>query len=57
MTVMVFVDMFVQREYDLYFYLKRDFFLYSVNVKLFFKFFVLREKANYFYMKLFSEEV
>lgn len=52
MTVMVFVDMFVQ--YDLYFYVKRDFFLYSMNVKLLFEFFVMRKKENYLCVKLFS---
>ena len=39
---------FAQREYDLYFYVKRDSLLFSVNVKLFFEFFVMREKANSF---------
>ena len=47
----------MQSENDLYFYVKRDFLLYSVNMKLFFEFFVMREKANYFYVKLFSKEV
>ena len=47
----------MQREYDLYFYVKRDCLLFSVNVKLFFEFFVMREKANYFCVKVFSEEV
>ena len=47
----------MHREYDLHFYVKRDFFLYSVNVKLFYEFFVMREKANDFYVKLFSEVV
>ena len=49
--------MFAQREYDLYFYMKRGCLLFSVTMKLFFEFFVMREKANYFYMKVFSEEV
>ena len=48
---------FAQREYGLYFYVKRDCLLFSVNVKLFFEFFVMREKANYFYVKVVSEEV
>ena len=47
----------IQREYDLYFYVKRDCLLFSVNVKLFFEFFVMRERANYFCVKVFSEEV
>ena len=46
--MIVFVYMFAQREYDLYFYVKRDCLLFSVNVKLFFEFFVMREKANSF---------
>ena len=52
-------DLYFYVKYDLAFafYVKRDFLLYSVNVKLFFEFFVMREKANYFYVKLFSEEV
>ena len=33
--------MFAQREYDFYFYVKRDCLLFSVNVKLFFEFFVM----------------
>ena len=37
MIVFVYVC-FVQREYDLYFYVKRDCLLFSVNVKLFFEF-------------------
>ena len=41
----------------LHFYVKHDFLLFSVNVKLFVEFFVMREKANYFYVNLFSEEV
>ena len=48
---------FKQREYDLYFYVKRDCLLFSVNVKLFFGYFVMREKASYFCVKMFSEEV
>ena len=38
--------MLAQRECDLYFYVKRDCLLFSVNVKLFFEFFVMREKAK-----------
>ena len=53
-VTMVFVYMFAQREYDLYFYLKRDCLLFSVNVKLFFEFSVMREKASYFCVKVFS---
>ena len=37
-VMIVFVYMFAQREYDLYFYVKRDCLLFSVNVKLFFEF-------------------
>ena len=48
---------FKQREYDLYFCVKWDCLLFSVNVKLFFEFFVMCEKANYFCVKVFSEEV
>ena len=56
-VMIVFVHMFTQREYDLYFYVKRDSLLFSVNVKLFFGFCVMREKANYFCVKVFSEKV
>ena len=52
--MIVFVYMFAQREYDLYFNVKRDCLLFSVNVKLFFEFSVIREKANYFCVKVFS---
>ena len=45
---------FAQREYDLYFYVKRDCLLFSVNVKLFFEFFVMREKANSFAWRCFQ---
>ena len=34
--MILFVYMFAQREYDLYFYVKRDCLLFSVNVKLFY---------------------
>ena len=44
--MIVFVYMFSQREYDLYFYVKRDCLLFSVNVKLFFEFSVIGEKAT-----------
>ena len=57
MIVFVYMICFAQREYDLYFYVKRDCLLFSVNVKLFFEFFVMREKANYFCVKVFSEDV
>ena len=53
-VMILFVYMFAQREYDLYFYVKRDCLLFSVNVKLFFAFSVMREKANYFCVKVFS---
>ena len=43
--MIVFVYMFAQREYDLYFYVKRDCLPFSVNVKLFFEFFVMRESV------------
>ena len=49
--------MFAQCKYGLYFYVKRDYLLSSVIVKLFFEFFAMREKANYFCVKVFSEEV
>ena len=52
--MIVFVYMLAQRECDLYFYVKRDCLLFSVNVKLFFEFSVMREKANYFCVKVFS---
>ena len=48
---------FKQRENDLYFFVKRDCLLFSVNVKLFFEFFVMHKKANYLCVKLFSEEM
>ena len=35
--------------------MKRDCFLFSVNVKVFFAFFMMLEKANYLCVKLFSE--
>ena len=59
MIVFVCVFVFVQREYDLFFffYMKRDCLLFSVKVKLFFEFFVMREKATYFCVKVFLEEV
>ena len=44
--MIVFVYMYAQREYDLYFYVKRDCLLFFVNVKLFFEFSVMREKAT-----------
>ena len=44
--MIVFVYMLAQRECDLYFYVKRDCLLFSVNV--------MREKANYFCVKVFS---
>ena len=53
-VMIVFVYVFAQREYDLYFYVKRDSLLFSVNVKLFFEFSAMREKANYFCVKVFS---
>ena len=37
--------------------MKRDCFLFSVNVKVLSAFFVMREKANYLCVKVFSEEV
>ena len=49
--------MFAHCKYGLYFYVKRDCLLSSVNVKLFFEFFAMREKANHFCVKVFSEEV
>ena len=52
--MIVFVYMLAQRECDLYFYVKRDCLLFSVNVKLFFEFSVMREKANYFCVQVFS---
>ena len=52
--MIVFVYMLAQRECDLYFYVKRDCLLFSVNVKLFFEFSVMGEKANYFCVKVFS---
>ena len=53
-VMIVFVYMLAQRECDLYFYVKRDCLLFSVNVKLFFEFSMMREKANYFCVKVFS---
>ena len=53
-AMIVFAYMLAQRECDLYFYVKRDCLLFSVNVKLFFEFSVMREKANYFCVKVFS---
>ena len=53
-VMIVFAFMFAQREYDLYFYVKRDCLLLSVKVKLFFEFSVMREKANYFCVQVFS---
>ena len=52
--MIVFVYMFAQREHDLYFYVKRDCFLLSVNVELFYAFSVMREKANNFCVNVFS---
>ena len=49
--MIVFVHMFAQREYDLYFYVKRDCLLFSVNVKLVFEFSVMCEKANSVFIK------
>ena len=45
-VVVVFVC-FAKNEWNWHFYVKRDCWLFSVNVKLFFDFFVMREKANY----------
>ena len=63
--VMIVFVCFVKHELYLYFfvkhdlaayhfYVKRDCFLFSVNVKVFFAFFMMLEKANYLCMKLFS---
>ena len=53
-VMIVFAYMLVQRESDLYFYMKCDCLLFSVNMKLFFEFSLMREKANYFCVKVFS---
>ena len=45
-VMIVFVYMFAQRECELYFYVKRDCLLFSVNMKLFFEFSMMCEKAN-----------
>ena len=63
--VMIVFVCFVKHELYLYFfvkhdlaayhfYVKRDCFLFSVYVKVFFAFFMMLEKANYLCMKLFS---
>ena len=53
-VMIVYEYMFAQRDYDLYFYVKRDCLPFSVNVELFFEFSVMREKANYFCVKVLS---
>lgn len=45
------ICMFCETLIEFVFFWKRDYLLFSVNVKLFFEFFVMREKSNYFCVK------